>query len=300
MDSRLNIIMFAESHTIGAVTVSHQPVQMARTAIAAQALEGGYDWLVMHDDDLVVAHDGPVNNPIDEWTRLFAQDPTIGVVGAVYLRTSPRAPTVNVYVPDAPDTRAILVGGMPFMPFQVESLGTGFVMVRRQVLQDLYEDWDGPLFRFPVRTNRWGAVEAIGEDNDFCERVRRHGWKVVADPRIPTCHLKESGNLPFDWMAWEQQGTVTVDAGPGVRATFPCWALDTAAGAGARWVRQEKELACVDVTAAREAEARAWAEKRAAAMQRRERAPTVPLMAPAPPAEPDASGPVLELLERVA
>src|SRR6185295_9343513 len=64
------------------------PVQMARTTIAEHAIKDGYDYLLMHDDDLIVDA-GSDHNPLDVWHELFKSDPTIGVIGAVYLREKP-------------------------------------------------------------------------------------------------------------------------------------------------------------------------------------------------------------------
>lgn len=268
--------------------ITGQPVQMARTQAAMKCLSLDYDWLVMHDDDLELVVDGVAGNPLDAFLAVAECDPTIGIVGAVYLREKPLCPPINCYSRDGGDVRAMLVGGMPHAPFLVESVATGFVLIRAALLRQLYEQGDGPLFRFPVRRNRWGMIEELGEDVDFSQRAWSLGWKVVADPRIPTIHYKASGPLRFEWNKWEAQDQVSIDVGPGMKvAKLPCWALDTEKPPHHpdQWVQQLKTLMAVDVTPARITEADAWKRRFA-------REPQAPLVA--------TQGHVLETIPRAS
>lgn len=255
VQSYSTIIATTSQHVEWSGFCEEQPVQMARSQLARLCLNGGFDYLLFHDDDLCVSAQGAVGNPLDALVDVMGRDPRLGVVGAVYLRRGPYTPVAAAYVPDQADTRATLMSGLPPAPFLVEHIGTGFLLIRRQVLVDLYNRFDGPLFRFAVRPDRWGRIEEIGEDVDFCHRAWDAGWKVAADPRIDTEHIKSDCRLPYNHAAWE--AATHPGFGPGVPVALPCWALE-----GAEWVEQAKPLQCMDVTAARAHEAEVEREQK--------------------------------------
>jgi len=193
------------------------PVQMARSTIAEHAINDGYDYLLMHDDDLIVNAGGAQNgNPLDAWHDLFYREPSVGVIGAVYLREKPHIPTVVMSHPEFPEENCHVVSGLPPQPMAVSGIGTGFMMIRVKALRELRdkEDHAHALFRFPFNRTRWGIVNHTGEDYDFCYRMRGIGYKVLADARWETVHLKESGPLHFQQAEWEASWN---DDAPGVR-----------------------------------------------------------------------------------
>lgn len=209
------------------------PVQMARTTIAEHALKGNcyvkhdhgkdpkacvyepYDYLVMHDDDLVIDPTSPAGNPLDTWHELFRAAPDLGVIGAVYLREKLETPCVVISHDQYPEEHCHLVNGMPAQPFACAGVGTGFIMIRVAALRQLAlaEDGAHALFRFPFNMTRWGIVNHTGEDYDFCARMTGAGFRVVADPRFPTTHIKESGLLRYAHAAYEQQWSPSPPAG---------------------------------------------------------------------------------------
>lgn len=189
------------------------PVQMARSKIAEQTMEEKYDFVVMHDDDLLVNCTGESGNPLDAFHELFEQYPKVGVIGAVYLRERPQMPTVVMPHPLYHEELCHVVSGMPYAPFEVAAIGTGFMMIRREVFEQLHEDGRG-MFRFDHRRTRWGTVSEVGEDYDFCQRARAAGWKVLADPRFGTVHFKDSP-LRFEWHDWEASWK---DGAPDIKA----------------------------------------------------------------------------------
>lgn len=193
------------------------PVQMARTTIAEHAINDGYDYLLMHDDDLVVNAGGDKNgNPLDDWHQIFDREPSVGVIGAVYLRERPRIPTVVMSHPEYPEENCHVVSGLPPQPMIVSGIGTGFVMIRVSAMKTLRDAEDGAhtLFRFPFNTTRWGIVNNTGEDYDFCARMRGQGYKVLADARWETCHIKETGLLVYNQADWERSWD---DNSPGIK-----------------------------------------------------------------------------------
>ncbi len=202
------------------------PVQMARTAIAQATLAGKcnmshrhdendgagckiepYDFVLMHDDDLMVDPISTLGNPIDAWHKLFNEYPDVGVIGAVYLREKPQIPNIVVKHPTNAEEVCHAVAGFPNQPFEVAGIATGFMMVRREVFEALYEIEDAqgapPMFKFGVRKLESGIAVEDGEDYDFCRRVREAGFRIVADPRFSTVHLKDSGPLRYERDQWE-------------------------------------------------------------------------------------------------
>lgn len=211
------------------------PVQMARTTIAERALAGAcnqrhnhalddgkncvlepYDYLVMHDDDLVVNAAGAAGNPLDAWHALFQANPDVGVIGAVYLREKMETPTVVMSHPQFPEENCHVISGLPPAPFAVSGIGTGFFMIRVSALRELVEKEDGAhaIFRFPFNRTRWGIVNHTGEDYDFCARMRGIGYRVLADARYETAHIKDSGTLTYHQPSYEAQWA---DGSPGCR-----------------------------------------------------------------------------------
>jgi hypothetical protein len=214
------------------------PVHMARTRIAHLAMDGRcfeehdhkaggckakpYDFVLMHDDDLVVGpqaiagSNGKAVNPLDVWHDLFDKDPKLGVIGACYMLERPLKPNVVNPHPNYPEELLHVLCGFPAAPIEVGGVGTGCMMIRTSVLQELddVEDQDGgpPMFRFPLTPTRWGMIAETGEDYDFCKRVRALGYKVVADPRWQTTHMKQRGPLHYNQAEWEANWKLGIPA----------------------------------------------------------------------------------------
>ncbi len=187
------------------------PVQMARCSIAQQALAGGYEYVLMHDDDLIVHHKGgAAGNPLDSFLALMQADPKVGVIGAVYLREQPLMPTINMWHPDgvstddAPGEMVNAVCGLPAEPFECGGIGTGFMLIRTQVFRDIALLTGGiePFLFWPYRSE-FDTHSVLGEDFYFCWRAQQAGWKVLADPTIATVHDKDNGRLEFRRDDWE-------------------------------------------------------------------------------------------------
>lgn len=181
-----------------------------------------YDYLLQHDDDLdVMPVCGPYGSPIDLWKGLMESDKRIGVIGAVYLREAPLVPTIAVKddQPGRAWNAMTPIGGWPAEPFEVDGIGTGFFMVRRELIEAIIAENDGDIFQFKTDRNPFGVVEVLGEDYEFCFKAKKLGYKVVADPRIPTRHLKPSGVLVYEHTDWarkmtDERSPMQLDLGP--------------------------------------------------------------------------------------
>lgn len=188
------------------------PVQMARSEILRQSVARGYDYVVMHDDDLEVS-DGTLN-PIDEAIKAMEADRTIGLYGLVYLREAPLVPLLVVKHPEYETVEHCqVISGLPADPFDVWGMGFGWVCIRVSILDRMAElDMDiggaRPLsspVRWGIRPDISGACIEVGEDYDFCDRVHEAGYRVVADPRFSTVHHKATGRLIYNHDEWERR-----------------------------------------------------------------------------------------------
>lgn len=236
------------------------PVQMARSKIADIALTKGYDYVVMHDDDMALhpgEEGGNVGNPLDAWHELMQQRPDVGMIGAVYMRERPQMPNVAVPHPKYPEELCHATHGYPAEPFEVGAIGTGFVMIRVSAMADLadaeFEDGAPPMFRFPMTETRWGMISETGEDYDFCRRLRGCGRKVLADPRVRTVHIKDRGHLVYDYRAWE-----AACASPGSRVLAE---IRSNCPATLKFVDLPNGLKIIDHVGEKESQARSWRER---------------------------------------
>lgn len=107
---------------------------------------------------------------------------------------------VGVYsmkLPDKPlsawrDGKLVKLEDCPSEPFEVDYAGTGFMCIRRNVLQAVAaksESYVGAqgrtpaLFMTPIHDDGFES-----EDYNFCRRARDLGFKIVADPSIKLGH----------------------------------------------------------------------------------------------------------------
>ncbi len=77
-------------------------------------------------------------------------------------------------------------------PIEVDYAGTGFMMIRRQVLENMiknvetYENEAGPVNAFYMTPVHDGIFES--EDYYFCRKAREAGYKVMMDPSVRLRH----------------------------------------------------------------------------------------------------------------
>ena len=193
-------------HRATDVVAVQAPVQMARTAILKHAFTEGYDFVVMHDDDLEVDAGLP-GNPIDVCLDTMASRPTAGIVGMVYLREEPRLPTVAMWHPRHHGVeRCQAVGGWKQEPFEVAGIGFGWVLIHRDAISALLSRTDGSAIQFRQDRDSTGRPREVGEDFDACELVQRSGLSVWADPRFSTVHWKDRpGALEYTPERWHER-----------------------------------------------------------------------------------------------
>lgn len=75
-------------------------------------------------------------------------------------------------------------------PFEVDAIGTGFMLINMRVFQEL-----NPPFFFYTSPKSFGLKEVafprneLGEDVVFCLYARQHGFKILCDPTFELGHV---------------------------------------------------------------------------------------------------------------
>ena len=107
---------------------------------------------------------------------------------------------VGIYamkLPDKPlsawkDGKLVVLSECPSKPFEVDFAGTGFMLIRRHVVEHLAEKaetYEGPngrtaaIYMTPIHDDGFES-----EDYNFCRKARECGYKIIADPSIKLGH----------------------------------------------------------------------------------------------------------------
>ena len=81
----------------------------------------------------------------------------------------------------------------PAEPFEVDFAGTGFMLVKREVIEHLVaaaQKYEGPNGEVPLLYDTLvhdGIFES--EDYNFCRKAREAGYKILGDPSIKLGHI---------------------------------------------------------------------------------------------------------------
>jgi len=163
-------------------------VALARNELVSDFLASGADDLVFLDDD--------VGFPADGIWKLLRHD--LDIVAGVYPTKRDDTYFPLRYLPDG----GFLTDGL----IEVEGLPTGFMRVRRRVIERMIEKMPERKFTDPVsKVSHYDlfACERVdgvwwGEDYRFCQLARQLGFKLWADPDIDFRHVGRNvwrGNL---------------------------------------------------------------------------------------------------------
>lgn len=162
--------------------------------------------------------DSDIQFPVYGITRLVNRN--LDVVGGVYYHKDPTAsPTVYKFTDD---DKYRCYGDFTVMNdiFECDAIGTGFMMIRRNVLEAFTAEVTKTLGTpFQMGCAPDGMQE--GEDLSFCRRVKKLGFKIWADPTIPLSHIgrcaytRENYITAMQFAKWRDQHDSYDNAIPG-------------------------------------------------------------------------------------
>lgn len=178
--------------------VKGKPRAEARTELLKAAVARGCKYLLFIDDDTC-----PPPFTIPALIQALDQcDDDVAVCAGIYTnKVEPVAPLVYMERGQGSFWR-----WKYNEVFQCWAVGTGCMMIRLSCLKDLPEPWfrdvasgdepdDDPILQVE------GATVRMTDDVYFCEKLKRHGFKVLAHGGVLPVHIGQEGNgfvLPND------------------------------------------------------------------------------------------------------
>lgn len=143
-------------------------IELSRHIGVESALEDGADYILFLDSDM--------SFPDDTLNRLLAHDKDI--VGCNYVQRHHPHKSM-AYVTEIKDEPLVEVTKIP----------TGVMLIKRKV----FDGMSKPYFYHPVKDG-----DIVGEDYDFCERARLHGFSVWMDVLL-SLEVIHWGEMGFRW-----------------------------------------------------------------------------------------------------
>ena len=183
----------------------YSQIDVARNEIATSALDDGFEETFWIDADIVFKP--------DDVDKLRGHG--LPLACAIYPKKAARALACHVM----PGTKEIVFGKGGGL-LEILYAATGFVLVRRQVYQDIERTLELPRcnarfggalvpYFMPLVKPEPDGHWYLGEDYAFCERARQCGYRVWADTTIRLRHVGSYG------YSWEEAG-----ASPKRHATY--------------------------------------------------------------------------------
>ena len=180
------------------IVVERQRVDKARNYMALQALKGGFEYLLMVDDD----------NPIPpETLELFIEDDK-DIVAAPILSRNPNADGEHDLC--AFYKRKVKLGKKEINLYQnikklkgkgplhkVDATGTGCILIKTKVLATLFAKHQQYIFEFgDIKFDKKYTIDGkeydrrtMSEDCEFSERAVNAGFEIWLDDRVKPYHL---------------------------------------------------------------------------------------------------------------
>lgn len=182
----------------GFLAVERQRVDKARNYLVSQCLAGGYDYLMMVDDD----------NPIPpESLSLMLEDDKDIVIAPIMSRNRNEHGKFTLcayyerWVGSGKEKFRIYDNIETFREegplHQIHAGGTGCILIKREVLEKLNTKYDGAPFEFgDIRLKKPVYIDGkkyerrtMSEDVEFCERAIDNGFELWLDDRVRPIHI---------------------------------------------------------------------------------------------------------------
>ena len=147
---------------------------LAREVIATRAVEYGFDWLFMIDDDMLapanlfeclVKHDVDICAAL-AFTRNAPHKPVLYNLETGYDEFKKERYYINYPVISYPKDTLV----------ECDAVGFGAVLIKVDVFRDMPKPW-------------FMSTSGAGEDIHFCHQARQHGYKVHMDTSVKLGHL---------------------------------------------------------------------------------------------------------------
>ena len=154
-------------------------IYQVRNDICMEALQNGFDEVLFIDSDIVF--------PEDAYEKLEALDCDIAT-GIYYGRAGEHKPIVyqsvtSKWTDKKGDIHAAVLENFKEIPngtFEVAACGMGMCLIRRNVLEKLFEKYLMEPFE---------PFDGLGEDVAFCYRAKKEGFTIKANRYIPLGHI---------------------------------------------------------------------------------------------------------------
>jgi len=154
-------------------SISGMPVDAARNKCASTMMEGGYDYILFIDQDVIV--------PPDTIRRLTAHN--CDIVGGIYRQKMP--PQNWCMFKKSQDVHGADTK-VPIVPtgdlIEVDYIGTGCLLISRKVFQKIAFPW----FKWAVDIL---TPNGVSEDFWFCNNAQEVGFKIWADTSLKCGHV---------------------------------------------------------------------------------------------------------------
>ena len=183
---------------------------MTREICLIDAIQWGADRILWVDDDMTIEPNPQFGNlaPLACLMDVMDEHEECAIVGAIYIKQTPRIPTVTTWHPTYMTKHhragAVIMRDIPPRPFECATVGAGFSLLRMEAAREMLEKQGTPMWHTPLLEFSDGRpAQYMNEDVDLCLRMHDLGWEVWADPRPITTHLKDAGPLVYDYEKWE-------------------------------------------------------------------------------------------------
>ena len=162
-------------------TTGRMLTQLAREKLITTALEGGMDYLVMYDDDMVLP-----TNMVQEMMKDMQDHPEIDILGALaFMRNPPHYPVIYSTIDGFDEKNRTPVYIREYVKkypkdtlVECDAIGFGGVCIK---LDFVRKHMIEPYFM---------STTGTGEDIWFCYKAKGAGARVFMDTRIKLGHLK--------------------------------------------------------------------------------------------------------------
>jgi len=210
----LSMIDLLNKHNVQTTlrVINDFPIDYNRNKFVDEALELGADYLMFMDMDMTFP-----SNMINNLLELISDEHPV-VTGMYYIKRPPFRPVMGRYVDwdeelskkkdhldklgFVKDDKQLLmwcpVTYFDDKPFEVDVIGMGCVLIKREVFEKLRKQPEEEVkahprayFKYSPDPRKEESQNCISEDMFFCARVKKAGIKILCDPRVQCGHIME-------------------------------------------------------------------------------------------------------------